>query len=60
MHGWFGNPFSYPANLMYALRHGVSPGDYDRLSTDRFIGDPLQPYGRVDVGNTDRRRQTSG
>ena len=52
-HGWFGNPFSYPASLVFALRNGVSPGEYDRLSTDRMIGDPLQPYGRVDVGNTD-------
>jgi hypothetical protein len=53
VHGWFGNPFTYPASLIFALRNGVSPGDYDRLSTDRFIGDPLQPYGRVDVGNTE-------
>jgi hypothetical protein len=51
VHDWFGNPFTYPASLVFALRNGVSPGDYDRLSTDRFIGDPLQPYGRVDVGN---------
>jgi hypothetical protein len=51
VHGWFGNPFTYPASLMFALRNGVSPGDYDLLSTNRFLADPLQPYGRVDIGN---------
>ena len=50
VHGWFGNPFTYPASLLYALRNGVSPGDYDLLSTNRFLADPLQPYGRIDVG----------
>jgi hypothetical protein len=49
-HGWFGNPFTYPASLVFALRNGVSPGDYDLLSTNRFLADPLQPYGRLDVG----------
>ncbi len=52
-HGWFGNPFTYPASLVFALRNGVSPGEYDLLSTNRFLADPLQPYGRVDVGNQD-------
>ena len=52
-HRWFGNPFTYPASLAFALRNGVSPGDYDLLSTNRFLADPLQPYGRVDVGNLD-------
>jgi hypothetical protein len=51
IHGWFGNPFTYPASLVFALRNGVSPGDYDLLSTNRFLADPLQPYGRVDVGS---------
>jgi hypothetical protein len=50
VHGWFGNPFTYPASLVYALRNGVSPGDYDSLSTNRFLADPLRPYGRIDVG----------
>jgi hypothetical protein len=50
IHGWFGNPFTYPASLLFALRNGVSPGDYDLLSTNRFLADPLQPYGRVDIG----------
>ena len=49
-HGWFGNPFTYPASLVFALRNGVSPGDYDLLSTNRFLADPLQPYGRLDLG----------
>jgi hypothetical protein len=49
-HGWFGNPFTYPASLVFALRNGVSPGDYDLLSANRFLADPLQPYGRLDIG----------
>jgi hypothetical protein len=50
LHGWFGNPFTYPASLVFALRNGVSPGDYDLLSTSRFLADPLRPYGRIDIG----------
>jgi hypothetical protein len=50
LHGWFGNPFTYPASLVFAVRNGVSPGDYDLLSTSRFLADPLRPYGRIDVG----------
>jgi hypothetical protein len=50
-HRWFGNPFAYPASLLFAVRNGVSPGDYDLLSTNRFLADPLQPYGRLDVGS---------
>lgn len=53
VHGWFGNPFTYPASLIYALRNGVSPGDYDLLATNRFLADPLQQYGRVDIGHDD-------
>ncbi len=53
VHGWFGNPFTYPASLAFALRNGISPGDYDLLSTNRFLADPLRPYGRLDVGNDD-------
>jgi hypothetical protein len=53
VHGWFGNPFTYPASLIFALRNGVSPGDYDLLSTNRFLSDPRQPYGRVDIGADD-------
>jgi hypothetical protein len=53
VHRWFGNPFTYPASLFFAARNDVSPGDYDLLSTNRFLADPLQPYGRVDVGSDD-------
>jgi hypothetical protein len=52
-HGWFGNPFTYPASLVFALRNAVSPGEYDLLAANRFLADPLQPYGRVDVGADD-------
>jgi hypothetical protein len=53
VHAWFGNPFTYPASLMFALRNRVAPGDYDLLSTNRFLSDPLQPNGRIDVGADD-------
>jgi hypothetical protein len=53
VHAWFGNPFTYPASLAFALQNGVSPGDYDLLSTNRFLADPLRPYGSVDVGIED-------
>jgi hypothetical protein len=53
VHGWFGNPFTYPASLVFALRNGVGPGDYDLLSTNRFLSDPLKPYGRIDIGTGD-------
>jgi hypothetical protein len=51
-HGWLGNPFTYPASLLYAMRNGVSPASYDVLYTDRMLGDPLRPYGRIDVGSS--------
>jgi hypothetical protein len=53
VHRWFGNPFTYPASLVFALRNGVSPGEYDLLRTNRYLADPLQPYGRVDIGAPD-------
>jgi hypothetical protein len=52
-HRWFGNPFSYPASLLFALRNGVTPASYDLLRTNRFLGDPLRPYGRLDIGSDD-------
>jgi hypothetical protein len=53
VHAWFGNPFTYPASLVFALRNGVSPGEYDLLSTNRFLSDPLQPQARIDIGGDD-------
>lgn len=50
LESWLGHPFSYPANLLYALRHGVRPERYDLLGPNRFLGDPLRPYGRIDIG----------
>jgi hypothetical protein len=50
-HAWFGNPFTYPASLAFALRNNLSPGDYDLLSTNRFLADPLRQYGGVDIGS---------
>jgi hypothetical protein len=52
-HGWFGNPFTYPASLVFALRNDVSPARYDLLSPNRFLGDPLRQYGRIDIGTED-------
>jgi hypothetical protein len=53
LHGWFGNPFTYPVSLYFALRNGLLPSDYDLLGVNRFLGDPLQPYGRADIGADD-------
>ena len=50
VHGWLGYPFSYPANLLFAIRNGLSPARYDRLGPSRFLGDPARPYGRLDIG----------
>jgi hypothetical protein len=52
-HRWFGYPFSYPANLVYALRNGVPPWRYDRLRPSRFLGDPYPSYGRINLGTCD-------
>jgi hypothetical protein len=53
LHRWFGNPFTYPASLAFAVRNGLRPADYDLLSANRFLIDPLRPYGRVDIGADD-------
>ncbi len=52
-HRWFGNPFTYPASLLFAARNDLPPSRYDLLSANRFLSDPLRPYGRVDVGSED-------
>ena len=52
-HRWFGNPFTYPVSLMFALRNGLPIGSYDLLSSQRFLGDELRPYGRIDIGTSD-------
>jgi hypothetical protein len=59
-HGWFGNPFTYPASLAFAVRNAVGPGDYDVLATDRLLSDPRQPYARVDIGTGDEWVVESG
>ncbi len=53
LHRWVGMPSTYPASLWFAWRGGVSPADYDLLSPARMLGDPLRPYGRVDLGGAD-------
>jgi hypothetical protein len=53
LHRWFGNPFTYPASLWFAMRNDVPPAAYDLMATNRMLGDPLQPYGRVDIGADD-------
>jgi hypothetical protein len=52
-HRWFGNPFTYPASLLFALRNDVAPARYDLLSANRFLSEPLRPYGRIDIGADD-------
>jgi hypothetical protein len=49
---WFGHPFSYPVNLLYAAREGVAPFRYDYFAFP-MLGDPERPYGRVDIGSHD-------
>ena len=53
LHRWFGNPFAYPASLAFAWRNGLTPADYDILGVNRFLADPLRPYGRIDIGIED-------
>ena len=53
LHRWLGNPFTYPASLAFALRNGLPPSRYDLLGVNRFLGDPLRPYGGVDIGAGD-------
>ena len=53
LHRWIGHPFSYPANLWFAVRHGVSPANYDLPATS-FMGEAIRPFGRIDVGGDDR------
>jgi hypothetical protein len=53
VHRWFGYPFSYPANLVYALQNGVPPWRYDRLRPSRFLGDPYPSYGWINLGSSD-------
>jgi hypothetical protein len=53
LHRWIGHPFSYPANLWFAARHGVSPAHYD-LPLTSFMGRAIYPTGRIDVGRDDR------
>jgi hypothetical protein len=53
LHRWFGNPFTYPASIAFALRNGLPASRYDLLGVNRFLGDPKQPYGRVDIGSGD-------
>ncbi len=52
-HAWFGNPFTYPTSVLFALRNGVSPGRYDLLSANRFLSDPKRQYGIIDIGGAD-------
>ncbi len=59
LHRWIGHPFSYPANLWFAARHGVSPAHYD-LPTTSFMGEAIRPSGRVDIGGDDRAYLLAG
>lgn len=60
LHSWVGHPFSAPASWWFAWRNGVSPATYDLLAPAHFLGDPLQPYGRVDIGGADAHLVTDG
>jgi hypothetical protein len=51
LHHWLGHPFSYPANLAYAVGNRVAPWRFDLLRPYRFLGDVRRPYGRIDIGS---------
>jgi hypothetical protein len=53
LHRWLGHPFSYPANVLFALRNGVSPAEADQLWPMRFLADPSLQYGRIELGVDD-------
>jgi hypothetical protein len=38
-HRWFGNPFTYPASLLFAVRNDLPPARYDLLGVNRFLSD---------------------
>jgi hypothetical protein len=60
LHERIGHPFSYPVNLLWAMRSGVSPARYDVLGPGRFLADPMRPYGRIDIGADDEPFLTEG
>jgi hypothetical protein len=60
LHRVFGNPFTYPVSLWFAARNDVAISSYDLLAANRFLGDPLRPYGRVDVGFEDEHLLRGG
>lgn len=53
LHRWIGHPFTYPVSLIFAARNDVPVSAYDLLGVNRFLGDPLRPYGRIDIGTED-------
>lgn len=53
MHDWIGHPPSYPANLIYAIRHGVAPGRYDVLRPHRFFANTSRRSESIDIGVRD-------
>ena len=53
LHRWIGHPFTYPVSLLFAWRNDVPIASYDLLGVNRFLSDPLRPYGRIDVGTND-------
>jgi hypothetical protein len=50
LHDWAGNPFTYPASLIFAARNELPVGTYDLVEANRFLGDESRPYGRIDIG----------
>lgn len=52
-HSWVGHVPSFPANIIWAIANNVTPDRFDRLRPNRFLGDPVRPYGRIDIGADD-------
>jgi hypothetical protein len=51
---WIGNPFSFPANAVFAWRHGGSPASYDTLGLRLYNG------FTIDMGEPDDDRFLMG
>ena len=51
-HRWFGNPFTYPASLLFAAWNDVPIGAYDLLAGNPLLSDAAQPFGRLNIGES--------
>jgi hypothetical protein len=55
LHDRIGNPFSFPANALFAATNSVSLAAYDLLEPNALLTDPDRPSGRIDFGGLSDR-----